>query len=951
MTDSIDKKPKEKWDSLDADLDAMLDEAESSLAPSNDFQDDEDAIDRLLRDAELDADDALEEVDEKDDFDRYWDEDDDNEPEIAQIADADKLRQIAEDSAALGKEDETVAEESSPVSSNSFQDDEEDAIDRLLRDAELGVDDALGEKDEFGSDWDEVGDFDGPEIAQIADVAKPGQSAEDLAALVGDEAVAEEASPVSLNEPQSDEDAIDRLLMDGWVDEDDVSLVNESDKDGAIDEPEIIRTVETGESEQIAETVPEQADENQDALIADETDEAAIAEAGTLDEFDDFLDFSDFNEPEITQTDETNKSEQIAEEPVALVEEPQPVEDELEQSVEQPDALVVDEALLVDEAGDGLTEPEMIQEDEIETAVPLTEDSAALVEVSQPAETPSLAPANDLQNEEDAIDRLLQDTGFDADDLLRDDVDAFSGFGEIKDDFSGLNMILEDDDKKTVPVADPASLDDDRQAGSFANAAEKRGDLMDDEKDLDEIDEFARLDEVGDIFVEQNTDGLTDESDQQEEQIQQAEPEETVTQSVPEDDFLLPDFDITADMENPDTWNDAGIEEDKLAGEFSEPDLFSDDDGLEDELEKIGRATGLNVPPAEIKPKQSSGDNAAIIEDVKNAAASQANLEPELLTEEQYRKQVIDAEKRAKRATIFSYVALGFGIVTFVAATALAVVAYSARTEISRLIDLVSALEQGGTGDGAVKSLAKEENKAPEVAEEQGIVGKVLAILQEKISAPEKKEPVEAPVAEAAKAEAITEPEAVKPEAEAAKAEAVSEPETVKPEAVPNEEAKKPEVETVKAEAKPEAKTAKPKTGTAKTGAVTETETANPEADTVKSVAVLKAAVDKAVAPKKTAAKKETVKKKPVKPAIKAVVPVVNWTVYLTAYKQEWYAKSKAAEFKQKGVPVEVVPGNVNNTAWYRLRVRGFKNKGEAASYAARIKKALNLSSVSVSEN
>lgn len=948
MTDSIDKKPKEKWDSLDADLDAMLDEAESSLAPSNGFQDDEDAIERLLRDAELDADNALEEADEKDDFDRYWDEDDDNEPEIAQIANSDKLGQIAEDSAALGKEDEAVAEEASPVLSNSFQDDEEDAIDRLLRDAELGVDDALGEKDDFGSDWDDVGGFSEPEIAQIADADKPGQSAEDLAALVkGDETVAEEA----LNKSQSDEDAIDRLLMDGWVDEDDVSLVNEFDKDGAIDEPEITRTVETGESEQIAETVPEQVDENESALIADETDEAAVAEAGTL---DDFSDFSDFNEPEITQAVETDESEQIAEEPVALVEEPQLVEDELEQAAEQPDALVADEVLLADEVGDDLAEPDMVQEDEIETAVPDIEDSAALVEVNQPAETPSPVPANDLQNEEDAIDRLLLDTGFDADDLLRDDVDAFSGFGEIKDDFSGLNIILEDDDKKTVPAADPASFDDDQQAGSFANAAEKRGDLMDDEKDLDEIDEFARLDEVGDIFVEQNTDGLTDEPDQQEEQIQQAEPEEAVIQSVPEDDFLLPDFDITADMENPDTWNDAGIEEDKLAGEFSEPDLFSDDDGLEDELEKIGRATGLNVPPAEIKPKQSSGDdNAAIIEDAKNAVASQANLEPELLTEEQYRKQVIDAEKRAKRATIFSYVALGFGIVTFVAATALAVAAYSARTEISRLIDLVSALEQGGTGDNAVKSLVKEENKAPEVAEEQGIVGKALAILQEKISGSEKKEPVEAPVAEAAKAEAITEPGA-----EAAKAEAVSEPEAVKPEteavkaeAVPEEEAKKPEVEAVKAETMPETKTAKPKTGAAKTGAVTETETANPEADTVKSAAVLKAAVDKAVAPKKTAAKKETVKKKPVKPATKAPAPIVNWTVYLTAYKQEWYAKSKAAEFKQKGVPVEVVPGNVNNTAWYRLRVRGFKNKGEAVSYAARIKKALNLSSVSVSEN
>jgi len=59
MTDSIDKKSNEKHDNLDVDLDALLDEAEYSLVPKNEFQDDEDAIDRLLMNASFDADDAL----------------------------------------------------------------------------------------------------------------------------------------------------------------------------------------------------------------------------------------------------------------------------------------------------------------------------------------------------------------------------------------------------------------------------------------------------------------------------------------------------------------------------------------------------------------------------------------------------------------------------------------------------------------------------------------------------------------------------------------------------------------------------------------------------------------------------------------------------------------------------------------------------------------------------
>lgn len=71
-----------------------------------------------------------------------------------------------------------------------------------------------------------------------------------------------------------------------------------------------------------------------------------------------------------------------------------------------------------------------------------------------------------------------------------------------------------------------------------------------------------------------------------------------------------------------------------------------------------------------------------------------------------------------------------------------------------------------------------------------------------------------------------------------------------------------------------------------------------------------------------------------------------DWFVNLIAYRQQWYAKSKAAEFEQKGIPVEVVDVKVNNVTWYRLRVGGFKNRSEAASYATKVKKTLKLTSV-----
>jgi hypothetical protein len=82
----------------------------------------------------------------------------------------------------------------------------------------------------------------------------------------------------------------------------------------------------------------------------------------------------------------------------------------------------------------------------------------------------------------------------------------------------------------------------------------------------------------------------------------------------------------------------------------------------------------------------------------------------------------------------------------------------------------------------------------------------------------------------------------------------------------------------------------------------------------------------------------------------KKVKASAEWTVNLVSFKQEWYAKKKAAEFKNKGIPVEVVPVKVKGEQWYRLRVTGFKTKYEAGSYASRAKKALNLSSVWVTQ-
>jgi hypothetical protein len=82
----------------------------------------------------------------------------------------------------------------------------------------------------------------------------------------------------------------------------------------------------------------------------------------------------------------------------------------------------------------------------------------------------------------------------------------------------------------------------------------------------------------------------------------------------------------------------------------------------------------------------------------------------------------------------------------------------------------------------------------------------------------------------------------------------------------------------------------------------------------------------------------------------KALAKPQKWQVNLIAYRQEWYARRKAAEFSKQGVPVHVVKIRNNGENWYRLKVDGFKSKNEALAYADKVKKTLNLPSVWVNK-
>ncbi|MGZ4980219.1 MAG: hypothetical protein ACXWE4_02705, partial [Methylobacter sp.] len=261
MTDSIDKKTKEK-PNLDVDLDAMLDDAESSLAPINEFQDDEDSIDRLLMDAGFDLDDeltplkvndadAVNDIDLHDELDDFLGFDD-------FIGDFDKQ----EETQAVVEPEQGVRD-LSPASSNERQDDE-DAIDRLLINAGIDAEDmpmpvtdddvsAFEELDEFS----DFSDFNEPEIDSVPEADEP------------ELAVAE-----------IEESGVEDVVVDAGEELDDFSDFSD------FNEPDMI-SVEIDEPEQNAE------------------DLSMTVAAGLPDEIDDFSGLADdFDGTDMIQDDE-----------------------------------------------------------------------------------------------------------------------------------------------------------------------------------------------------------------------------------------------------------------------------------------------------------------------------------------------------------------------------------------------------------------------------------------------------------------------------------------------------------------------------------------------------------------------------------------------------------------------------------------------------------------------
>jgi hypothetical protein len=944
MTDRSNKKSLNKNEQLDVNQDAILDETESSLPPITEFQYDEDAIDRLLMNSGFDNDDLLEAAETEADLSTFV-EDTDSAIELndfSDFSDFDKLQEISVESTAdvaMDKSDDLDATdlirdellETPSIINNAEAEQEDDALSDFsdfsdFNESSLIPDDIapVTDKESTLREDEDLDDFSKQIEQQLAEAEQLSAQAnivpadkDDLYENADDNV--QDSASASATEFQDDEDAIDRLLMNSGFDDDDLLEAAETEADlSALD---------------------------------DDTDSAI--------ELNDFSDFSDFDKPQeisvestadiaMDENDDLDAADLIRNELI----ETQPLINNAE--AEQEDDPLTD----VSESSDS-NESNLIQDD----IVPSSDEESTLGE------------ADDLDDFSKQIEQQLAEAEQVSKGVTSDGLSQ-SRTEEGDDDFSKLieaqlteaeqlsaqtymaptdmEQLNENDDDDVLNFASDSTVDD---VLNFASDSTDE-DVLDFASDSTDDDV---LDFASDSTDENVLDFASDSTDEDVLDFASDSTDEDVLAFAPETENII--------TSTPKT-NSAS---DNMKNEKSSTLEFNQDD-TKKQLEK----SQLTVKKSKLMAYLALGFGVAAASAAGVLGVMTYNAKTEIskltavissleATQEQMTKDDPQAEINAIMTSVTQLNQQVYGLIS-----ELKVNPQIPTQELDSKVTGIVAKQ-----DMVSKALAMLQNKTGmgEQIVSSGLSGtEQLKAAQEPTSAnshettPAKIDATHAPIAPA-KEESTHDVTPVKLETEHTSVKDVAAPalinEKAKTEIPPAKVDVKPVISPVKTEAKPEAVAAKvdikPVISPAKIGA--KPETAATKVDVKPAIAPTK---PETVADKKVVkTEKETVPAKVIaqpesltaKPAIKAKAEIEKpkkpevtgiWGVNLAAFKQEWFAKSKAAEFARQGIYADVLPISGN---MYRLRVGGFKNKAEANANKARIKKVLNLDSVWVSDN
>ena len=363
------------------------------------------------------------------------------------------------------------------------------------------------------------------------------------------------------------------------------------------------------------------------------------------------------------------------------------------------------------------------------------EDDFILVDldVIQDEEEPSPVPLNHFLDDEETIDRLLINTGFDvhvepeevreSGALVFDDIsraDDFSGFDQFIVKPIELTEIGEISDLDIHSMADFDQIPDEEDAidrllvdGGF-DANDK---LKENDRALKTmgIDHTNRTDEFGANLEEQYA--MTADTG-----ILDSEENELVLDKEAADMFWVKE-------ENPET-----AKQERVISETTHP---------EDVLEGLNNDAGITL------------------------------LRTTRHEQEKIKKQINNYENKVKKAAIVTYTSLGFGIVALLSTVVMGVIVSSVQTKVSKLTDLVSILEEDmssiteknsdmeiNNSDSSIEQLNQKVTRVPELSEEQirsssdiseneskaDVTKQATVNLQSRLPVLEKKKPSEATV-------------------------------------------------------------------------------------------------------------------------------------------------------------------------------------------------------------
>lgn len=530
------------------------------------------------------------------------------------------------------------------------------------------------------------------------------------------------------------------------------------------------------------------------------------------------------------------------------------------------------------------------------------------LDVKPDQEELSPVPLNHVVDDEETIDRLLIHSGFEANDELEilgnepdsqmivdmnpaDDFSDFDQFGFEAVEHQEQNRRIEAEE---TPVSDFSPRVDYDEIPDEQDAIDRL--LVD--AGFDVNDEQKEADKEPDVMFIDDIDLADDFSDFDQSGFESVEPEELPVSAV----YSRVDLDKILIHAN-DEWKEDAGSPNEFGVNSKEQKAMKTDKSIFDS-EEIGFAleTGpINDSLVREQSQEAVRQEPAVSETInQEVALSSLNNDTEITNPSSFssdleaiKKHINGYEDKVKKAAVMTYVSFGFGIIALLSTVVLGIMVSRAQTKVSKLTDLVSIIEEDLSG-------VVEKNSGLDIngGDPSGASNQNVNELTEHFS--ELESPGTATTAGKVSAEKTIELQ---------KHGSVYSPSLIE----------------------------KSKSNTAGTAAKQASINKLIDKQQDNGLGLEKKKLSN-TANNITSVNKKTISTK----------AASGWSVNLTAYNQLSEAKRKAALFIQKGIPVEVITVDMNNTKWYRLKVGGFKNKEKADAYAAKIKKSLNLEVVFV---